>query len=422
VAVVAYHLDESRVSRWPRGGYGVPLQYLECLRRAGARTALVSPGEPGEPDELLEPFDGLVLVGGGDVDPARYGGTGSADVYGVEPDRDELEIALLHAAERVSLPVLAICRGMQVLNVAYGGTLHRHLPDLPGLLEHGVPVEDTQTIHDVEVVRGTALQAATGEAALRCSSHHHQGVDRVGDGFVVSGRSPDGLVEAIERPPRDSVLGWMLGVEWHPEDTAADDRAQQGLFEGFVTLARVHASAAIAGRHAGRYDEYGISDYDPAWPKRFEAEATRIRKALGEVALRIEHVGSTSVPGLAAKPVVDIQVSVGSLVPRAPFAEPLVALGYWHGIDLTIPEREYFKLDVDGRRQFHVHICEAGGEWEREHLVFRDWLREHPDDANAYADLKRGLVAEHPNDRFGYTEAKGEFIRSVVERALASIA
>jgi putative glutamine amidotransferase len=370
----------------------------------------------------MTPFDGLVLVGGGDVDPARYGGTGSADVYGVEPDRDELEIALLHAAERAEMPVLAICRGMQVLNVAYGGTLHRHLPDLPGLLEHGVPIENTQTIHDVEVEPGSALQAATGEAILRCSSHHHQGVDRVGEGFVVSGRSSDGLVEAIERPPKGSVLGWMLGVEWHPEDTAAEDPAQQELFDGFVNLARVHGASAIDGRHAGRYDEYGIAEYDPAWPEKFEAEATRIGDALGDVAVRIEHVGSTSVPGLASKPIVDIQLSVDSLVPRAPYARPLVALGYRHGIDLTIPEREYFKGDVDGVRSFHVHVCEAGTEWERVHLAFRDWLREHPDEASAYADLKRRLVAEHPNDRFGYTEAKGEFIRGAVERALASIA
>ena len=135
VAVVAYHLAHDRVARWPHGGYGVPAPYIEALRRAGARTAIVSPGEPGEPEEILEPFDGLMLVGGGDVDPARYGAEpDTTHNYGVEPDRDAFEIELLLAAERMRVPALCICRGMQVMNVAYGGTLHQHLPDMPGLL------------------------------------------------------------------------------------------------------------------------------------------------------------------------------------------------------------------------------------------------------------------------------------------------
>ena len=150
VALVAYHLAGDRVTRWPDGGYGVPAPYVEALRRAGARTAIVAPGEGGEPEEILEPFDGLLLVGGGDVDPSRYGANPDTDHnYGVEPDRDGFEIALLLAAERMHVPALCICRGMQVMNVAYGGTLHQHLPDRPGLLEHGVPLEGTETLHTV---------------------------------------------------------------------------------------------------------------------------------------------------------------------------------------------------------------------------------------------------------------------------------
>jgi putative glutamine amidotransferase len=240
VAVVAYHLANDRVTRWPEGGYGVPGPYLDALRRAGARTLLLAPGESAEPEELLEPFDGMLLVGGGDIDPSRYGQPSGAELYGVEPDRDEIEIALLRAADRTALPTLCICRGMQVMNVAFGGTLHQDLPGMPGLIEHGVPLAGTQTIHDVAVEPGTRLFATTKAADLRALSHHHQGVDRVGDGLEVTGRSADGLVEAIERiagDPDDENAVWMLGVQWHPEETAAADPLQQALFDGLVLQA-----------------------------------------------------------------------------------------------------------------------------------------------------------------------------------------
>ena len=234
IAVAAYHLADDRVARWPRGGYGVPAPYVDRVRAAGGRTAILAPGEPGEPAALLGPFDGLVLVGGGDVEPARYGGEPDASVYGTEPDRDAFEIGLVHAAADLGLPVLAICRGMQVLNVAFGGTLHPHLPDVPGLLAHGVPIEDTEALHDVEIEPGTHLREAVGRTSLACSSHHHQGVDRVGDGLQVAGRSADGRVEAIELPGETT---WVLGVQWHPEDTAHDDASQQRLFAELVRRA-----------------------------------------------------------------------------------------------------------------------------------------------------------------------------------------
>jgi len=235
VAVAAYHLADDRVSRWPRGGYGVPAPYVERARAAGARTAILAPGEPGSPAEILEPFDALLLVGGGDVDPTRYGAEAGDSLYGVEADRDAFEIDLALEAVRAGLPTLCICRGMQVLNVAFGGTLHQHLPGMPGLLAHGVPVDDSESLHDVEVEDGTLLRAATGAGSLACSSHHHQGVDRVGDGLRVSGRSADGLVEAFE--PADGGAGWTVAVQWHPEDTAALDPAQQGLFDELVRRA-----------------------------------------------------------------------------------------------------------------------------------------------------------------------------------------
>ncbi|MGZ5302232.1 MAG: gamma-glutamyl-gamma-aminobutyrate hydrolase family protein [Actinomycetota bacterium] len=245
VAVVGYHLAPGRVTRWPDGGYGVPGPYLDALRRADARILSVSPGETNDPDEILDPFDGLMLVGGGDVDPARYGAHPDVEhSYGVEPDRDRLEIDLLLAADRIGIPTLAVCRGMQVMNVAFGGTLHQHLPDMPGMLEHGVPVADTISTHDVTAAPGSRLLATTGADVLSCSSHHHQGVDRVGEGLAATGWSADGLVEALERIVDDPYQGtWMLGVQWHPEDTAAGDPAQQAIFDGFAVVSRRRGSS-----------------------------------------------------------------------------------------------------------------------------------------------------------------------------------
>ena len=200
IAVPAYRLEPGRVSRWPEGGYGVPAPYLDALRRAGARTAILSPGEVAEPDELLDPFDGLLLVGGGDVDPARYGAVLGAHDYAVDPERDAFEIDLLRAAERAALPTLCICRGAQVMNVAYGGTLQQHLPDVEGCWSTGFRSTTRRRCTMSNRRRGRRLAATTeAPSVLRCSSHHHQGIAVVGEGLSVSGRSSDGLVEAIER-------------------------------------------------------------------------------------------------------------------------------------------------------------------------------------------------------------------------------
>lgn len=244
IAVPAYHLEPGRVERWPDGGYGVPAPYLEALRRAGARTAILPPGELVEADEVLEPFDALLLVGGGDVDPVRYGAERGAHDYGVDPQRDAFEIALVHAADRAAVPTLCICRGAQVLNVAFGGTLYQHLPDVDGLLEHGVPLDGTTSMHDVETALETKLGGATAAPTLRCSSHHHQGIATIGKGLTAAAQSRDGLVEAIERDA--AVAGWVLGVQWHPEETATSDPLQQRLFDTLVRLAGDRAVSAGA--------------------------------------------------------------------------------------------------------------------------------------------------------------------------------
>jgi GrpB-like predicted nucleotidyltransferase (UPF0157 family) len=213
----------------------------------------------------------------------------------------------------------------------------------------------------------------------------------------------------------------MVGVQWHPEDTAAQDPAQQALFDGFLTVARWRGQRAKPSETHGRTRSYEVVNYEPDWPTWFEEEATSLREALGSIAERIEHVGSTSVPGLAAKPVIDIQVSVKSLNPREPVVSSLVAIGYRHSIDPIEPQHEFFSRGYhgDGYRMVHVHICELGSAWERRHLAFRDELRRDAQASAEYGTLKRRLAQEHPQDILAYVDGKTEFIRSIEARALA---
>jgi putative glutamine amidotransferase len=236
VAVVGYHLSNGRIQKWETGGFAVPEPYVEALDRAGATPAILSPGAGDIAtggDQLLERFDALVLVGGGDVDPRRYGQNPHPSLYGMDPERDEMEFELLLAADRMGTPTLAICRGAQVMNVAFGGSLLQHLPDVPGLVPHGIPGGGSASTHDVKVAESSRLFSAAGRTVLACSSHHHQGLDRLGEGITAVGWSGDGLVEAIERD-----RGWMLGAQWHPEDSAAKDPGQQALFDALVEQAR----------------------------------------------------------------------------------------------------------------------------------------------------------------------------------------
>ena len=229
IAVAAYHLRPGRVSMWQVGGYAVPENYIDAVRRGGGRATLILPGDDRPPVELLDRFDALLLVGGGDVEPSAYGRDPSDTIYGTEPDRDAFELDLLREADRRALPTLCICRGMQVMNVAFGGTLIQHLPGDDRFMPHGTPSGADELLHDVKLAGGSRIAAAAGAEVVSCASHHHQGVDRLGEGLVATGWSEDGLVEAIEREE-----GWMVGAQWHPEDSAAHDPAQQGLFDGLV--------------------------------------------------------------------------------------------------------------------------------------------------------------------------------------------
>jgi GrpB-like predicted nucleotidyltransferase (UPF0157 family) len=164
--------------------------------------------------------------------------------------------------------------------------------------------------------------------------------------------------------------------------------------------------------------------YDRQWPLQFQAEPDRIAHALGELAVRIEHNGSTAVPGLQAKPVIDIQVSVAQLQPMARYAELLAGIGYVHRPSLDDAFCPFFYRPQTWPHTHHLHVVEAGGQEERRTLAFRDYLREHPDVAQEYVALKRKLVAlSNANDeasREGYAIGKSEFIERVVQEALAA--
>ncbi len=197
--------------------------YVQAVQRAGALVVMLPPDSVllEDPGDALDLLDGLVLAGGVDIDPASYGEQAHPETVDTVPERDRFEIALVRAAIERDLPVLGICRGMQLINVALGGTLLQHLPERFGHHEHlRVPGTFDGADHNVDLIGDTLAARAAGETHHATKSHHHQGVDRLGDGLQVSGCSAlDGLPEAIELPDRRFVLG----VQWHPE---ADETSQ----------------------------------------------------------------------------------------------------------------------------------------------------------------------------------------------------
>ncbi len=234
VAITASRLPAERVkgSRWDVCATNDT--YLSALRAVGLRPVLVAVGEDtGSGADLMAPFAGLVLPGGGDVDPSCYGSGAHPRVSGVDRDRDDLELALLAAARAAGAPVLAICRGLQVVNVAFGGDLVQHVPDLGGEVVHAGRSGEEPPAHGVDVEPGSRLATAVDGLHFEgAASLHHQAAGRVGPGLVVVGRSSDGLVEALEPPAEDPW--WMLAVQWHPEVTAEVDATQRRLFAAFA--------------------------------------------------------------------------------------------------------------------------------------------------------------------------------------------
>ncbi len=234
-------LERARWSVWDLRAALLPYNYVEAVQRAGG-LALILPVDEQlseDPEQILDLLDGVMLAGGADIDPSSYGQSAHAETVDTVPERDAFELALVRGAIERDLPVLGICRGMQLINVACGGTLQQHLPDLYGHGEHRRVVGSFDgSDHDVRLNEGSLAARAAGEVAHATKSHHHQGVDRLGEGLLVSGISTlDELPEAIELPDKRFVLG----VQWHPEaDTAST------VIGAFVTAAASHMPTARA--------------------------------------------------------------------------------------------------------------------------------------------------------------------------------
>jgi putative glutamine amidotransferase len=225
---ITTYLTRAQWGVWDAETALVPVAYVEGVERAGGRPLLVPPSEDGV-EETLAALDGLVFPGGSDLEPELYGQEPHPETYGVVPARDRAELALLTGALERDLPVLAICRGSQVLNIARGGDLVQHLPEIVGHERHkqdpGVFGE-----HDVHIDAASRLGSLLGEHAP-IKSHHHQGFGRLGEGLREVAWAEDGTIEAIEDPERR----FLLGVLWHPE--AAEDKA---LFAALVDAARAY--------------------------------------------------------------------------------------------------------------------------------------------------------------------------------------
>ncbi len=226
-----------------RGRYELPDEYVACVRRAGADVVLLAPGAGVDGVVgLLDRLDGLVLAGGGDLDPATYGGTTHETVYSLDAARDTDELAIVHEVLARAMPTLAICRGSQVLNVALGGTLHPHLPDVVGetvihrdaeAIERGLP---GPVPHEVSVEAGSLVAEVMGATEVTPMSWHHQAIDRLGEGLRAVAWAPDGTVEATEHESHR----WLASVQWHPELSAESDPTQQRLFDALVRVADGH--------------------------------------------------------------------------------------------------------------------------------------------------------------------------------------
>ena len=234
IAVTGRRLGKN-VDKWPHPHATVsPRGYLDSITRAGAWPALIDP--VGDPSGLLDRFDALVLTGGADLDPATYGQEPHEKTYGVSRRVDEFELALARDAVARELPTLAICRGLQVHNIALGGTLDQHIPEYPGVEPHGRPVEPNGgRTQAVTVDAGTLLAKVMGTNRPVVTCHHHQAVAKTGVGLQVVAQADDGIVEALELV---DAGGWLLAVQWHPEDTAATDPANQRLFDALVAETR----------------------------------------------------------------------------------------------------------------------------------------------------------------------------------------
>ena len=239
---ISSYREQARWGTWDLPAVLLPERYVASVAAAGAIPVLLPPLAGVE--EIAGRLDGLVLSGGGDIDPALYGAARDPECGTARPDRDGAELALLNAALELQLPVLGICRGLQVMNVALGGTLHQHLPDLVGSDLHS-PVAAGYGSHEVSVAPGSRLASIlqrtdlTDHLPVLVPTHHHQAVDQLGSGLVATAWATDGTIEAAELDPARHPFA--VAVQWHPE--AGQDPS---LFRALATAAARNVQAVSA--------------------------------------------------------------------------------------------------------------------------------------------------------------------------------
>ncbi|HEX8009287.1 MAG TPA: gamma-glutamyl-gamma-aminobutyrate hydrolase family protein [Trebonia sp.] len=234
IGITTYH-TRAAWRGWAEDGALLPWTYVTAIRNSGGRPVLLPPGgDPAEAEATVAVLDGVVIAGGGDIDPAIYGAAKHPKTNVSAPDRDTWELAVADAAIRLNVPLLGICRGHQVVNVACGGTLHQHVPDLVGHEEHTGPADGFGR-HRVRVTSGSTVTGILPDGEFfEVPTHHHQAVDQVGDGLIAVAWANDGIIEAIESA---DPAEFIVGVQWHPEQ--GDDFR---LFEALVGAAETHSA------------------------------------------------------------------------------------------------------------------------------------------------------------------------------------
>jgi putative glutamine amidotransferase len=243
IGITTYE-DRAAWRGWDARAALLPYVYVDAVRAAGGRPVLLPPGgDEREARETVAGLDGLVVSGGPDVAPSRYGAARHPRTQEPVTARDSWDLAVTGSALVHGVPLLAICRGMQVLNVCRGGTLHQHVEDIVGHVRHDGPKHGFGQ-HSVQVAEGSLLASILPSGAFfDVPTHHHQAVDLVGDGLTAVAWEEDGLIEAVEAGPSalGGLSGFVLGVQWHPEQ-AADQR----LFSALVSAAAERAAARIS--------------------------------------------------------------------------------------------------------------------------------------------------------------------------------
>lgn len=219
---ITTYLEQARFGLWDLPSAVLMRSYLDSVVAAGGMPVLLPPVGRWLPEHVSS-LDGLVLSGGADIDPSRYGQAPHDKTGTLRLDRDASEFGLFHLALEADLPVLGVCRGLQLINTALGGTLHQHVPEVAGTDNHN-PSPGVFGSNDIKLAPGSVVGGLVGEHTI-VHCHHHQAIDQLGSGLTPAGWAADGTIEAVELPE----AGFVIGVQWHPEENATDVRLFQGL-------------------------------------------------------------------------------------------------------------------------------------------------------------------------------------------------